>query len=508
MFKHYLLSTLLSLSMSGALCTLFLGGHHHPKRSWWIACTTVFLCFVFGLFLLAQFDQQSPYLQFQENWLWITRWKIYYSLGIDAISLSFILLTLFITLLTVLISQVRPYKNLHRYLSTLLFTQTFVIGCFAANDAILFYIFWEATLLPLMLNIGIWGSREKAYAAVQFFIYTALGSSLMLIAFLYLGDVGGKTKNFVIPHLYTVPLHWNEQVFIFFAFFIAFAVKAALWPLHSWLPIAHTEAPTEGSMILAAIILKLGGYGLIKIALPIVPDAARIFSFSICVLSIFSMIYAGLLALFQQDMKKYIAYSSITHMSIIVFGIFSIFLTKSTHTDKSTLALFGMQGAMLQMLAHSLSTAGLFLGIGVLYQRFKTRMIGDYQGLGAVMPTLASFFMVCAVSNIGLPGTAGFIGEYLIIMSATYVNFWMSIGTAMILILSASYTFSLYNQLFLGQPPVISYGTPMALSIVERISFIALTSSILLLGIWPAPVVDFLQPSLMRLIHFSLQSKL
>jgi NADH-quinone oxidoreductase subunit M len=486
---------------------LLLGNERHPQRAHQLASIIMMGCLILGGLLYWQFDNGQVGLQFQESYLWVKSWNLRYSVGIDGLSLALILLTLFITTLVILTSWQAKYKKPEQYLSHFFLIQTFLIGSFAATDAILFYICWEAVLIPILLNIGTWGSQRRIYASIKFFLYTFIGSTGLLIALLYLGHQH-HIPDFSIQHFYAVPLNGTEQRILFIAFFIAFIIKIPLWPLHTWLPDAHTEAPTEGSMVLAALLLKLGGYGLIRFCLPIVPDASREFALIIHTISIIAIIYAGLVALAQTDMKRLVAYSSIAHMGIVVLGAFLIFANPHTPPEAPDFALLALEGATVQMISHALSTAGLFLSIGMLYKRFHSRQITDYQGLAIKLPVPACFCFLFILSTLGLPGTAGFIGEFLIIIRAIQANFWIGCFTAITLLLSATYALWFYGRIFWGElrhPPV---HTETPLYIPERIALYLLGTSILYLGIWPGHLLHIITPALENLLQLSLKSKL
>lgn len=504
MFNNYLLTSLIGLSLISSLLIYLIGSEQAPWRARGLALLSMIGSFIIGLLLLVGFNPNQPGFQFQENYLWIKAWNIYYAVGVDGISLSLIILTLFIMSLVVL--SIWPMQSPHaaQYLSTCLLIQAFLIGSFAATDAIFFYVCWEAILIPVILSIGIWGSQERAYAALKLFMYTFVGSMFMLLVLLYLGNLK-ESADFTIHHWYPLKLNWLEQLFVFSGFFIAFAIKVPLWPLHTWLPHAHTEAPTESSMILAALMLKLGSYGLLRFCLPIAPDVARWFAPIICIIGLIAIIYGGLVALAQQDMKRLIAYSSIAHMGLTILGIFLVFLVPYASSEVARVSL---QGAFFQMIAHAITSAGLFFTVGILYQRFHTRTISHYQGLAHTMPLLASCFMIFALSNLGLPGTGGFVGEFFVIMSTVQVNIWMGLLAAMTVLLSASYTLYLYGRLFWGEVAYPQNTPSISLKGTEKIILILLAVSSLSLGILPMPLLNEIKPTLDNLLQLSLQTKL
>ena len=379
-----------------------------------------------------------------------------------------------------------------------------MIGVFASLDAALFYIFWEAMLIPMFLIIGIWGGQNRVYATIKFFLYTLLGSLLMLVALLYLY---GETGVFSIESMHNAQLDMIEQKLIFLAFLLAFAVKVPMWPVHTWLPDAHVEAPTGGSVILAAIMLKMGGYGFIRLSLPIAPDAASYFTIPMVVLSLIAIVYIGFVALVQTDMKKLIAYSSISHMGFVTLGFFTVFWVQSSTGNWSD-AVLGIEGAMVQMISHGFISGALFLCVGVLYDRLHTRNINDYGGVAEPMPYFASFMMLFAMANAGLPGTSGFVGEFLVIITVFKANFWIAFLAALTLILGAAYTLWMYKRVVFG-PVILQPVKELAdLSSREMLILSALAVMVLLVGLWPAPLIDMMHPSINSLVEHLSRSKL
>lgn len=472
-----------------------------------IALVTSVVCVGLVLLLYQGFDPAQSGLQFQEDWVWIRTWNIRYAVGIDGISLPFVLLTVGISLLVILSGMREIGPQLAQYLAAFLMIEGLVIGSFIARDALLFYIFWEAVLIPMMLCIGIWGSTKRAFAALKFFMITFLGSAPMLLALLYLGHFSGSF-DFLIRNFYELRLNIHEQIGLFFAFLLAFSVKIPLWPVHTWLPDAHTEAPAEGSVILAALMLKMGGYGLLRFVLPIVPDACQLFADRLCGLALVAIIYIGLTALVQQDMKRLIAYSSIAHMGMVVLGIFLIFPMQRRWPNHDSMAIIAVQGAMLHMISHAFSAGALFFAVGMIYKRFHSRLIHEYSGLAQALPSLAAFFMLFTMSNIGLPGTAGFVGEFLIVLSAMKTHFGLSFLAATTLILSASYTLWLYKRLFWGpliHPPALVISS---LHRIEQVILGGLAFFILLIGLWPVPLFEMMQETLKSIVQLSMQSRL
>src|SRR5882724_9783653 len=376
----------------------------------WIALAGSILGFLVTIPLYTGFDLQEPGMQFVQNLPWIARFNINYHLGVDGISMLFVLLNSFITVLVVIASWSQVDNRVAQYYAAFLILSGMLNGVFSALDAVLFYVFFEGTLIPMFIIIGIWGGPNRVYAAVKFFLYTLMGSLLMLVAMLYLYNKSGGS--FAITDWHRLPLALNVQVLLFFGFLFAFAVKVPMWPVHTWLPDAHTEAPTGGSVVLAAILLKLGAYGFVRFSLPILPDACRVLAPMMIALSLIAVVYIGLVALVQTDMKRLIAYSSISHMGFVTLGFF-------------VFNAYGIEGALIQMISHGFISAAMFLCVGVMYDRMHTRMISDYGGVVNTMPRFAALFMLFALANSGLPGTSGFVGEFMVILAAVKVNFWL-----------------------------------------------------------------------------------
>ena len=412
-----LLSVLIWLPILGGALVLAVG-NARAGAARWLGLAVAVLTFVFSIGLLTGFDYANPGLQFVETRAWIPTFDIHYNLGADGIAVALLLLNTLITVLTLAGAWGSVNKRVAQYVAAFLILEGLTNGIFAASDAVLFYVFFEAMLIPMFLIIGVWGGPRRIYAALKFFLYTFLGSVLMLVALIYLYMKGGS---FQLADLYAMPLTAKEQTWLFFAFLIAFAVKIPMFPVHTWLPDAHVEAPTAGSVILAAIALKIGGYGLLRFSLPIVPDAGHEWAMFIIVLSLIAVVYVGLVALVQDDMKKLIAYSSVAHMGFVTLGIFIAF---SLVRDYGNLdgARLGLQGAMVQMISHGFISGAMFTCVGVLYDRMHSRMIKDYGGVANVMPWFAVFFVLFAMANSGLPGTSGFVGEFMVILAAFQAN--------------------------------------------------------------------------------------
>jgi NADH-quinone oxidoreductase subunit M len=498
-----LLSILVWLPIVGGVLVLLLGSERASlgKQA---ALGTSILAFIASIPLYTQFDATTADMQFVENVPWITRFGAFYGLGVDGIAMPLILLTTFLTPIVVIagweVIKVRPAQ----YFAAFLILEGLMIGVFAATDALLFYVFWEAMLVPMFLIIGIWGGERRVYATVKFFLYTFLGSVFMLVALIYMYL---KTGNYSIAGFHDLPLSMTEQTLIFFAFLLAFAVKVPMFPVHTWLPDAHVEAPTGGSVILAAILLKMGGYGFIRFSLPIAPDASQSLAWLMIALSLIAVVYIGFVALVQRDMKKLIAYSSIAHMGFVTLGFFVIFATiaNSPGTDGAQLAL---QGGMMQMLSHGLISGALFLCVGVLYDRVHSREIGAYGGVVNTMPKFAALMVLFALANAGLPGTSGFVGEFFVIIGSFHASFWLAFFAATTLILGAAYTLWMVKRVVFGE---VANDHVAHLEDVSRREFwmlMVLAVAVLLVGLWPAPIVDAMDQTLGALLTHVLQSKL
>lgn len=504
MFAHTILSLLIWLPMLGGALALALAGERAPERARWIAVVTALVCMGLGGLLYAGFDTTTSDMQFQEHISWISAYGINYAIGVDGISLPLILLTNFTTLLVILASWHSIKHHVAQFMAAFLIMQGMMVGTFAAMDTILFYVFWEGMLIPMYLSIGIWGSANRSYAALKFFLYTFLGSALMLIALLYLGI---KANSFMLSDFYALKLSMKEQMWIFIAFLLAFAVKLPMWPVHTWLPDAHTEAPAGGSVVLAALMLKMGAYGFLRFSLPITPDASHVLDGLMIGLALCAIVYIALVALAQTDMKKLIAYSSISHMGFVTLGCFMVFIiVQKTHNLPD--AYMSLEGAMVQMISHAFSAGAMFFGVGVLADRFHSRLIKDYGGLATSMPICAAFFMLFAMSNVGLPGTSGFVGEFMILMSAIRANFWVTALAATTLILGAAYTLFMYKRVFFGEianPKIAAgqdvYGT-------EKLVFVLLAAVIIFIGVYPEPLLNVMHTTIAHLLQLSLQSKL
>lgn len=461
--------------------------------------------FLITIPLLIYFDKSMSGYQFIELHPWIPALGLNYSLGVDGISILFIVLNAFITLMVVLAGWEVIQKNVAQYMAAFLIMSGLINGAFAAQDAILFYVFFEAMLIPLYLIIGMWGGPRRVYAAIKLFLYTLLGSLLMLVALIYLGI---QAKSFAIvdlQNLSTIPM--GVQQLIFIAFFLSFAVKVPMFPVHTWLPDAHVEAPTGGSMVLAAITLKIGAYGFLRFVLPIVPDAARYFAPFIIVLSLIAVIYIGMVALVQTDMKKLVAYSSISHMGFVTLGIF-LFSGVFSGSPLGELNDWGLKGAIVQMISHGFVSAAMFMCIGVMYDRLHTRNIADYGGVVNVMPKFAAFMMLFGMANAGLPATSGFVGEFMVIMGAVQVNLWIGMLAAITLILGASYTLWMYKRTIFGEISNLQVAEMKDINCREFAILTILAVAVLGMGLCPEVFVSIVHQAADNLIAQAAQSKI
>jgi NADH-quinone oxidoreductase subunit M len=504
MIQHYLLSLLIWLPILGGILVLMSDGENYPDRARVIALIISLATLGLAGVLVAEFSTHTSAMQFQEFAPWIKAYGIYYSLGVDGISMPMIVLTCFTTLLVVLAAWKTIKFHVGEYMATFLLMQGMIIGAFASLDSILFYIFWEGMLIPMYLSIGIWGGQDRSYASIKFFLYTFFGSALMLVVFLYLHT---KANSYAIVDFYPIKLTMREQNLIFIAFLLAFAVKVPMWPVHTWLPDAHTEAPAGGSVILAALMLKLGAYGFLRFSLPIVTDACHSLDWLMLTLSLIAIVYIGIVALAQTDMKKLIAYSSIAHMGFVTLGCFMVFRILET-TGNLHRAYMTLEGAMVQMLSHAFGAGAMFLGVGILYHYLHTREIKDFGGIASKMPIFSAFFMLFAMSNAGLPGTSGFVGEFMVILGSFQDSPMITATAALTLILGAAYTLYMYKRVFFGEVVNPRISTLVDIDWLDKAIFILLALPLLILGLYPDVLLKFLHPTFGHLLNLSLQSKL
>ncbi len=499
-----LLSLVIWLPIFGGLLVLALSDKY-TQAVRIVSLSVATLTFLLTLPLYTQFNMTTADMQFVEIAPWISTFNINYHLGVDGISMPLILLTSFSTVLVVLAGwRVIEYK-LAQYMAAFLIMEGLMIGVFSALDAVLFYVLWESMLIPMFLIIGIWGGQRRVYAAIKFFLYTLIGSVLMLVAFLYLYY---RTDSFAILDFHQIPqFDLTAQILVFLAFLTAFAVKVPMWPVHTWLPDAHVEAPTGGSVILAAIMLKMGAYGFLRFSLPITPDASQALDWLMITLSLIAVVYIGLVALVQEDMKKLIAYSSISHMGFVTLGFFIAFdIFENTGSMQG--AALGMEGGLIQMLSHGFISAALFLCVGVMYDRVHSRNISDYGGVVNTMPVFASFMVLFALANTGLPGTSGFVGEFMVILSAIKANFWYAALATTTLVLGAAYTLWMVKRVIFGAIANQNVAALQDINAREFLVLALLAAAVLGLGLWPKPVVDVMHPTVQHLLEHISQSKL
>lgn len=491
-FSQYVLSSSIWMPILAGVVVLLFGNDNKPNFTRWLALAGGLFAFIVTFPLYTQFNYVDGGFQFQEMARWIPAFNVNYHLGVDGIAAPLILLTSFTTVIVIIAAWEVITKNIAQYMAAFLIMSGLMIGVFSALDGLLYYVFWEAMLIPMFLVIGIWGGENRVYATIKFFLYTLLGSLLMLVAFIYLYH---QTGSFEIVDYYQLPLPLNAQILIFMAFFMAFAVKIPMWPVHTWLPDAHVEAPTGGSVILAAIMLKLGGYSFLRFAMPIAPDAAHYLSGFMITLSIIAIVYIALVALVQKDMKKLIAYSSISHMGFVTLGFFLF-------------SQLGLEGAIVQMISHGFISAAMFLCVGVLYDRMHSRQIADYGGVVNTMPVFASFAVLFAMANSGLPGTSGFVGEFMVILAAVQYNFWIGFLAATTLIFGAAYSLWMVKRVFYGE--VVNKHVAELKDLNKR-EFLILTVLALMVigfGVYPQPITEFTHAAATQFLNHMAISKL
>jgi len=505
-----ILSLTIWLPIIGGIVVLG-SGDKAPGVSKRLALAFAVATFLVSLGFWTGFDTGTAAMQFVERSPWIETFDVYYYLGIDGISMPLIILTTFVTIFVIIAGwEVIQYKPSH-YMAAFLMMEGLMVGVFSALDAILFYVFWEAMLIPMFIVIGVWGGPNRVYATIKFFLFTFFGSVFMLVALIYMYFQAGTFEIVAsqpgLPSFHGLRLGMTEQVLIFIAFLLAFAVKVPMWPVHTWLPDAHVEAPTGGSVILAAIMLKIGGYGFLRFSLPIAPDASASLDWLIIAMSLIAVVYIGFVALVQQDMKKLIAYSSIAHMGFVTLGFFIVFtiLTKDTTTGSGVL---GISGGMVQMVSHGFISGALFLCVGVLYDRVHSREISAYGGVVNTMPLFGAFMVFFAMANAGLPGTSGFVGEFMVILASFQADFWYAFLAATTLILGAAYTLWMVKRVIFG--PVANDQVAALKDANGRELFVlgSLATAVLVLGIWPAPLVEVMDVTIRNLVQQVAVSKL
>jgi len=498
-----LLSLLIWTPILGGIAVL-LAGDHRPVQARWLALLASMATFAFSISLYIRFDVSLASMQLQEFKPWIDIFSINYHLGVDGFSVPLILLTTFFGVLVIIAGWEVIQKRVHQYMASFLILEGLMIGVFCALDAFLFYVFFEAMLIPMFLIIGMWGGPKRVYATIKFFLYTFLGSVFMLVGLIYLYIQSGSWD---ILLWHDLPLALDVQKWLFLGFLAAFAVKIPMWPVHTWLPDAHVEAPTGGSVILAAIMLKIGGYGFIRFSLPITPDASNALDWLLIALSLIAIVYIGFVALAQQDMKKLIAYSSISHMGFVTLGLFIAFaIFRDTGATQG--AALGVEGAMVQMISHGFISGALFLCVGVLYDRVHSRMIKDYGGVANTMPWFAFFVVLFLMANSGLPGTSGFVGEFMVILAAFKANFWFAFCAGLTLILGAAYSLWLVKRVIFGEVANRNVQNLKDITPREALVLGTLAFAVLLVGVWPQPLVELMHASVEQLLDHIIQSKI
>ena len=480
-----LLSLAIWTPIIGGVVILATGNDSKAPIARILALVFSLLTFAITIPLYTQFDAQTADMQFLEMASWIPAFSINYALGIDGIALLLILLTSFTTIIVVISAWQVIRENVAQYMAAFLIMEGMMIGVFSAMDAILFYVFWEGMLIPMFLIIGIWGGPNRIYATIKFFLYTLLGSLLMLVALIYLYYQSGGS--FSIADFQAVRIPLEAQILLFLAFFAAFAVKIPMFPVHTWLPDAHVEAPTGGSVVLAAIMLKMGAYGFIRFNLTVTPDASHELAWFMIALSLIAIVYIALVALVQSDMKKLIAYSSISHMGFVTLGLF-------------VFNQMAVEGAIIQLISHGFISAAMFLCVGVLYDRLHSRQIKDYGGVANTMPVFAAFMMLCAMANAGLPGTSGFVGEFLVIVGVFQVNPWFAILAATTLVFGAAYTLWMYKRVIFGDVANENVAKLTDVTSREILFLVLLAVTVLVMGLWPAPFLDVIHTSVNKLL--------
>ena len=493
---NVLLSLLIWVPIIGGVLVLASGNQdERPNLTRWLALGVALITLALCVPLYLNFNTSLWQMQFTEIAPWIPQFNINYALGADGISVLFIILTCFTNLIVILAGWHHVDRKIAQYFAIFLVSTGITNGAFCATDALLFYVFYEASMIPMFLGIGIWGAERRSYAALKFFLYTFLGSIFLLLAFLFLYT---KSGNFSIQDFIQLKLTEHEQDLIFLAFLVAFGVKIPMWPIHTWLPDAHTEAPAGGSVVLAALMLKLGAYGFVRFSLPIVPGVHQDLDWLLIGLSLIAIVYVGIACIVQTDMKRLIAYSSISHMGLVTLGIFMTFMivgqTAGHQFASYEDAVMGVQGAVFQMIAHAFSSGALFIGVGFLYHRYGSRFIRDYQGIAHAMPIFAAFYMLFAMANVGLPGTSGFVGEFMIVVAAFKASVWIALLAGLTLVIAPAYTLWMYKRVLFGELKS-DFNTRVAQDIkgVDILVFVLLALPIILFGVYPDFILNLSQ---------------
>lgn len=504
MFSDYpILSTLIWLPVIGGLLVLF-AGRNNPTLAKWLSLATALLTFILSIPLWTGFDTTTAAMQFEEKASWIPMFNIYYHLGVDGLSMPLVLLTTFTQVLVIASAWDVIKERVEQYMGAFLIMGGAMVGVFVALDSILFYVFWEVLLIPMFIVIGKWGGADRVYATMKFFLYTFFGSVFMLVSFIYMYYQSGS---FSILDFQTMELGMTAQIWIFIAFLLAFAVKIPMFPVHTWLPDAHVQAPTAGSVVLAAIMLKMGGYGFVRFSLPITPDASMTLDWLVIALSLIAIVYIGVVAMVQSDMKKLVAYSSISHMGFVTLGMFLVYdIVQNTGTMQG--AQIGMEGAMVQMISHGFISGAMFLAIGVLYDRMHTREISAYGGVVNKMPWFVFFAVLFAMANVGLPGTSGFVGEFMVIIASFKANIWYGTLAALTLVIGAAYTLWMVKRVYFG--PVSNENVEQLTDLNKREFAIMaiLAIAVVGVGVYPAPIMEVMHTSVENLLVQATTSKL